>query len=389
MSDEVITKREILSLIARVAALTTFSYITMKWLIDALDPTAKQQAQAQEKAKKLMKNLGIKNDDVKLTKHELMVASNLVEPASMCHKWQDIAGLDSVVQELRDTVILPIQKRELFAESQLTQPPKGVLLHGPPGCGKTMIAQATAGEAQARFINLDVSLLTDKWYGESQKLASAVFTLARKIAPCIIFVDEIDSLLRSRDTHDHEATAMIKAQFMQMWDGLETSSESVVVMGATNRPRDVDRAILRRMPATFHIGLPDERQRNSIFRRVLGMERIHEDLDFSRLAKLTEGFSGSDIREACRTASVYRMREHGSLTDEDKRDCIKSVLPDSDPSSKTDALNSSSGDHKNEVQNNLRSITNDDLLKAVGKLRESKLHCGFIAPKFSGVGGLD
>ena len=79
-------------------------------------------------------------------------------------------------------------------------------------------------------------------YGESQKLASAVFTLARKIAPCIIFVDEIDSLLRSRDTHDHEATAMIKAQFMQMWDGLETSSESVVVMGATNRPRGKERS---------------------------------------------------------------------------------------------------------------------------------------------------
>ena len=111
MSDEVITKREILGLIARVAALTTFSYITMKWLMDALDPAAKQQAQAQEKAKKLMKSLGIKREDVKLTKHELMVASNLGEPASMCHKWQDIAGLDTVVQELRDTVILPIQKR--------------------------------------------------------------------------------------------------------------------------------------------------------------------------------------------------------------------------------------------------------------------------------------
>jgi len=385
MSDEVITKGEILGLIAKVAALTISSYITMKWLVEALDPTSKQEAQAQDKAKKLMKSLGI-DKDIKLSKHELMVASNLVEPAAMSHKWQDIAGLDSVVQELRDTVILPIQKRELFAESQLTQPPKGVLLHGPPGCGKTMIAQATAGEAHARFINLDVSLLTDKWYGESQKLASAVFTLARKIAPCIIFVDEIDSLLRSRDTHDHEATAMIKAQFMQMWDGLETSTESVVVMGATNRPRDVDRAILRRMPATFHIGLPDERQRNSIFRRILGMERVQEDLDFARLSKLTEGFSGSDIREACRTASVYRMREFASTLDGE------SAEPNSVPknsSAEEIHVNKSGGDGKSHEQKDLRSISTEDLLKAIGKLRESKLHCGFNAPKFASVGGLD
>ena len=107
---------------------------------------------------------------------------------------------------------------------------------GPPGCGKTMIAKATAREAGARFINLDVSQITDKWYGESQKLANAIFTLATKLSPCIIFIDEIDSLLRVRDSHDHEATAMVKAQFMQMWDGLETnSSATVMVLGATNR----------------------------------------------------------------------------------------------------------------------------------------------------------
>lgn len=108
-----------------------------------------------------------------------------------------------------------------------------------------------------RFLNLDASALTDKWYGESQKLATAVFTLAVKIQPCIIFIDEIDSLLRSRDTHDHEATAMVKALFMSMWDGLITDNKCcVVVMGATNRPQDVDKAILRRMPASFYIGLP-------------------------------------------------------------------------------------------------------------------------------------
>jgi SpoVK/Ycf46/Vps4 family AAA+-type ATPase len=213
------------------------------------------------------------------------------------------------------------------------------------GCGKTMIAKATAREAGARFINLDTAVLTDKWYGESQKLAGAVFSLAEKIQPCIIFIDEIDSLLRSRDSHDHEATAMIKAQFMQLWDGLSTKSEcTVVVMGATNRPKDVDRAILRRMPSTFHIGLPEVDQRKSILGQILKMETVGDDLDYNRLAQLSDNFSGSDLRELCRTAAVYRVRD----------------LMGSDT---------------------LRPIVMDDLLKAMAKMKESKVHCG--APVFS------
>ncbi len=284
--------------------------------------------------------------------------------------WKDIAGLESVVDELRETVILPIKERDLFVNSQLTQAPRGVLLHGPPGCGKTMIAKATAREAGARFINLDLSLITDKWYGESQKLAGAVFTLATKISPCIIFIDEIDSLLRMRDCHDHEATAMIKAQFMQMWDGLETNKDAVVVvMGATNRPRDVDKAILRRMPATFHVGLPDLNQRRDILKKILTMESTDDSIDYIRLSKLTEGFSGSDLREACRAASVLRMRElmaHKAKS--------------------TSELKPENGNNPSESC--LRDITNDDLLKSVAKMRESKVHCGTISKSFA-VSDLD
>lgn len=214
-----------------------------------------------------------------------------------------------------------------------------------------MIAKATAKEAGARFINLDVSQITDKWYGESQKLATAVFTLAAKLSPCIVFIDEIDSLLRSRDASDHEATAMVKAQFMQMWDGLETSVDAVVVvMGATNRPKDVDKAILRRMPATFHVGLPDIHQRKAILKRILEMENVGPDVDYARLSKLTQSFSGSDLREACRTASLYRMRELMALKAANQEESCA-----------------------------LRDITNDDMLKAVAKLRESKVHCGVVS----------
>ena len=135
MSDEVITKAEILSLVVRVAALSAISYYTVKWLMDAMDPTRKQKLVAQEKAKQLMKEIGITAADgnLKLNEYEMMIASSLVDGRSISTSWKDIAGLEDVVQELVETVILPIQKRDLFSASQLTQAPKGVLLHGPPG----------------------------------------------------------------------------------------------------------------------------------------------------------------------------------------------------------------------------------------------------------------
>ena len=189
MSDNVVSKGEILGLIVRLAALTTVSYLSMKLLMEAVDPTRKQRLAAQKKAEKLLARLGIK-PDVKLTEYEMSIASQLVDPSEIAVKFEDVAGQGELVTELRQAVIIPLQKRHLFAGSDLMTSPKGVLLHGPPGCGKTMLAKATAREAGARFINLDIASLTDKWYGESQKLAGAVFTLAKKIQPCIIFIGE-------------------------------------------------------------------------------------------------------------------------------------------------------------------------------------------------------
>lgn len=293
----------------------------------------------------------------KLTDYEMMIAAHLVHPEDISVTWEDIAGLGPLIQELRETVILPIQRRELFADSQLTQPPKGVLLHGPPGCGKTLIAKATAREAGTRFINLDVSILTDKWYGESQKLASAVFTLAVKLQPCIVFIDEIDSLLRARNSADHEATAMMKAQFMSFWDGLITDSScTVIIMGATNRPQDLDRAILRRMPATFHIPMPNTAQRKQILSLILENEPVSDDVEVERVAKCTDGFSGSDLRELCRNASVYRVRDY--MRNETRGPC-----------------STSDGE---EYHDALRPITMEDLTVSLNKMKESKMHCGTL-----------
>jgi len=325
-------------LVVRLTALTAMSYFTMKLLMEALDPTKKQRMASQKRAQKLLASLGI-GPEIKLTEYEMSIASQLIDPNTIEVKFEDVAGHEDLVTELRQAIVLPIQKRKLFQGSDLMVAPKGVLLHGPPGCGKTMIAKATAKEAGARFINLDISSLTDKWYGESQKLAGAVFTLASKIQPCIIFIDEIDSLLRVRNQQDHEATAMIKAQFMQLWDGLVTDKNcSVVVLGATNRPRDVDSAILRRMPTTFRLGLPDTRQRREIISAVLKLEKVDEDLDSLRLAKLTEGYSGSDLREMCRAAAVYRVKDL--------------------------------------VGDELRPICMEDMLTVLAKMRESRLNCG-------------
>lgn len=181
----------------------------------------------------------------------------------------------------------------------------------PPGNAKTMIAKALAKESGARFINLQVSSLFDKWYGESQKRAEAVFSLASKIQPVIIFIDEIDSFLRNRRSDDHECTITIKTQFMTLWDGLCTNHNNnrILIIGATNRPEDVDPAILRRMPQMFYIGLPNEVQRLKILNVILKDENLDEDVDLEGISRRTDGFSGSDLHELCRCAAMNRFIE--------------------------------------------------------------------------------
>ncbi|CAN9508813.1 unnamed protein product [Ophioblennius macclurei] len=301
-------RNEVIGLLFRLTIFGAVTYFTIKWMVDAIDPTRKQKVEAQKQAEKLMQQIGVKN--VKLSEYEMSIAAHLVDPLSMQITWSDIAGLDEVITELKETVILPVQKRHLFQGSRLLQPPKGVLLYGPPGCGKTLIAKATAKEAGFRFINLQPSTLTDKWYGESQKLAAAVFTLAVKLQPSIIFIDEIDSFLRSRSSSDHEATAMMKAQFMSLWDGLDTDHHcQVIIMGATNRPQDLDSAILRRMPTRFHINQPSVRQREQILKLILENESVDESIDLNSVAVETDGFSGSDLREMCRDAALLCVRD--------------------------------------------------------------------------------
>ncbi|XP_061379206.1 outer mitochondrial transmembrane helix translocase-like isoform X2 [Danaus plexippus] len=363
------TRNDVFQMAIRVAFVSAVTYFSIKWLVNQIDPTSKSRKKAEERAREQLRKAGLVGKQAlaldKLTDHEMIIASQLVVPEEINVNWKDIAGLDHLINELRETVILPIQKRELFADSRLTQPPKGVLLHGPPGCGKTLIAKATAKEANMSFINLDVSLLTDKWYGETQKLAAAVFSLAVKLQPCIVFIDEIESFLRTRTAHDHEATAMMKTQFMSLWDGLITDNTcNVIIMGATNRPQDLDKAIQRRMPATFHVPMPNLQQREHILQLILKSEPTADDIDYARLASSTDGFSGSDLHELCRQAAVYRVRD--LAREELQRE-----------QSKTNNTNSDSDE---EYCDAVRPITMEDLRMSLSKLKESKIQCGSLAP---------
>ncbi|KAI9720247.1 MAG: hypothetical protein M1812_003065 [Candelaria pacifica] len=178
-----------------------------------------------------------------------------------------------------------------------------------------MLAKALAHESGACFINLHISTLTEKWYGDSNKLVNAVFSLARKLQPSIVFIDEIDAVLGTRRSGEHEASGMVKAEFMTHWDGLASANTSgepqrILVLGATNRIQDIDDAILRRMPKKFPVPLPTSSQRRRILKLLLRDTKTDSSgLDIDYLVRIMAGMSGSDIKEACRDAAMGPVRE--------------------------------------------------------------------------------
>ena len=178
-----------------------------------------------------------------------------------------------------------------------------------------MLAKALAHESGATFINLHISTLTEKWYGDSNKLVNAVFSLAAKLEPSIVFIDEIDAVLGTRRSGEHEASGMVKAEFMTLWDGLTSANASgqpqrILVLGATNRIQDIDEAILRRMPKKFAVSLPAAPHRLRILGIVLKDTRIDKSsFDLEYIVRITAGMSGSDIKEVCRDAAMVSVRE--------------------------------------------------------------------------------
>lgn len=268
----------------------------------------------------LLKNLprGVDKQAAQQILNEIVIQGDEVH-------WADVAGLDVAKSALKETVVYPFLRPDLFMG--LREPARGMLLFGPPGTGKTMLARAVATESKSTFFAISASSLTSKFLGESEKLVRALFQLAKLLAPSIIFVDEIDSLLSSRGGGEHEASRRIKTEFLIQWSDLQKAAAGrdmsdkekekgdatrVLVLAATNLPWAIDEAARRRFVRRQYIPLPEGWVRKQQVQTLLGHQK-HElsERDLDRLVKLTEGFSGSDITALAKDAAMGPLRSLG------------------------------------------------------------------------------
>ncbi|KAG6357893.1 hypothetical protein INS49_013776 [Diaporthe citri] len=282
------------------------------------DDAAPERSWKKRKAE-VMKNLppGVDKTAAKQILNEIVVRGDEVH-------WSDIAGLEVAKSALREAVVYPFLRPDLFMG--LREPARGMLLFGPPGTGKTMLARAVATESRSTFFSISASSLTSKYLGESEKLVRALFGLAKVLAPSIIFVDEIDSLLSQRSgSGEHEATRRIKTEFLIQWSDLQRAAAGrdsgdkergdanrVLVLAATNLPWAIDEAARRRFVRRQYIPLPESETRAIQLKTLLGQQKHSlTDEDFVKLVELTDGYSGSDITALAKDAAMGPLRSLG------------------------------------------------------------------------------
>lgn len=344
--DAAVQNRSVVIELAYMGCSLLGSFLILRWALTRNDTSLKAKARKQKKelAKRWGRNVELDGE------FENIIAREVVNPDLIDVTLDDIGGLDHIIDDLRRNVITPMLQPQHFRTSLLRQK-RGVLLYGPPGTGKTMLAKALAKECTACFIVIKASTILSKWYGETNKMISAIWTLAYKLQPTILFIDEVDALLGSRSSSEHEATTAMKTEFMQLWEGFETDFESnVVVLGATNKKFSLDDAVLRRFSLQYEVALPSLGQREEILRSILkrysledGAHGIHEDLlesiyeealghddtngtagknvkshkvsPLRDIAEKTEGFSGSDLKEMCSQAAAIPVHNFLSSPD--------------------------------------------------------------------------
>ncbi|KAE8741370.1 hypothetical protein FOCC_FOCC013069 [Frankliniella occidentalis] len=242
------------------------------------------------------------------TKLANLILDEIVE-GSCPVQWDDIAGQKVAKQALQEMVILPSLRPELF--TGLRAPARGLLLFGPPGNGKTLLARAVATECKATFFCISAASLTSKYVGEGEKLVRALFAVARELQPSIIFMDEVDSLLSERREGENEASRRLKTEFLLEFDGLGTNSEErLLIIAATNRPQELDEAALRRFPKRIYVSLPDVSTREALLRHLLSKHNNPLSAsELKKLADLTDGYSGSDLTALAKDAALGPIRE--------------------------------------------------------------------------------
>ncbi|KAF3484787.1 hypothetical protein F2Q69_00057328 [Brassica cretica] len=241
---------------------------------------------------KYRKDIAIEKDFLK------RLSSDVIPPNLIGVKFDDIGALQNLKDSFKELVIFPFQRPQLSCKRKLTEMQlcKGILLYGPPGTGKTMLAKAVAVEAGANFIDISMSSITyNKLFGEVDKYIKAVFSLASKKSPCVIFLEEVDSMLGRRESPG--ATLEIKNAFMKHWAGLsKKEKERVLVLAATTRPFDLDEAVTGQFCRRFLVELPDAESRSQILKVILRKTTLSDDVDLVRLARMTNGYSGKDLK---------------------------------------------------------------------------------------------
>lgn len=236
------------------------------------------------------------------------------------------ATYDDVIidDEIKETIRLLVFQSQLPAEAAshflLSQIGiKGALLYGPPGTGKTHLGRAVARESGASMLAVDCAAMASQWVGETEKHIRAAFSLAARLAPCVLFIDEVDALFRHRRPHDRGWERSAVTQFLAEMDGLGRRADAPFVMVATNRPMDLDDAFLRRLPQKIHLGLPDRPSRSRILRLFLKDDDLDPLVNIEGLARVTEGYSGSDLRSLCAEAALFWALEQSKSSSNNQR----------------------------------------------------------------------
>ena len=226
----------------------------------------------------------------------------------------DVGGLDAVKEAIRMRIVLPFQHPEVFAAYR-KRPGGGILMYGPPGCGKTLLARATAGECGARFVNVAIDDVLDMWFGESERKLAALFEDARSHAPAVLFFDEIEAIGGSRQQLRGSPGKVLVNQLLSEMDGMAGRNDRVLVMGATNAPWHVDPALRRpgRFDRVLFVPPPDRAARQEILRLAMRMRPVADTVDLATLASKTEGFSGADLSDLVEQAAEGPIRQ--ALTD--------------------------------------------------------------------------